>query len=120
MVITGAGETTQSDLFVTPRGHARPMRWTPDAGVAAGVRSIGFPMRPQGLARRDFEVFCWKTVVFSWFHVEIAAKTNVLEGFRHARAHVARMVSFDRDSHIMHVLVHVERENVDFALVFYR
>ena len=29
--------------FVTPRGHVRPMRWTPDAGVAAGVRSIGFP-----------------------------------------------------------------------------
>ena len=44
--ITRAGETTQADFFVTPRGHARRMRWT-DAGVAAGVRSICFPMIPQ-------------------------------------------------------------------------
>ena len=35
------------------------------------------------------------------------------------RAHVARMVFFDRGSHIMHFLVHAERKNVDFALVFF-
>ena len=44
MVVTGAGETTQSDLFVAPRGHAHPMRLAPEAGAAAGVRSMGCPI----------------------------------------------------------------------------
>ena len=35
---------------------------------------------------------------FSCFYVEIVATTKMLEGFRHARAHVARTVLFDRDS----------------------
>ena len=34
------------------------------------------------------------------------------------RAHVARVVLFDRDSHNMRFLVHAEHENVDFVLVF--
>ena len=34
-----------------------------------------------------FELLCWP-----------AAKTYVLDGFRHARAHVARVVLFEKDS----------------------
>ena len=37
-------------------------------------------------------------VLFKGCYVGIAAKTKVPEGFRHARAHVARMVFFDRES----------------------
>ena len=45
---------------------------------------------------------------------------KVSERFRHARAHVARMVLFDTDPHIMRFLfVHAARNSVDFALVFY-
>ena len=60
-----------------------------------------------------------KQLAFKVLYVEIVAEPKVFEGFRHARAHVARMVLVDRDSHIMHFLVNVERGNVDFAFVFF-
>ena len=52
------------------------------------------------------------------FYFEIVVNPKVLEGIRHARAHVARVVLFARDSRSMHFFVHVEKENVDFAKVF--
>ena len=39
------------------------------------------------------------TVSFQCLHVEIVANTQVFEGVRHPRAHVARMVLFDTDSY---------------------
>ena len=45
-----------------------------------------------------FHVFIEQQFAFEGVYLEVATETNVLEGFRHARAHVARMVLFARDS----------------------
>ena len=48
-------------------------------------------------------------------YAEAAATTKGLAGFRHPRAHVARMGLFDRDYHSLRFFVHTEREHVDIA-----
>ena len=49
-------------------------------------------------------------------YVGTAVELKVLKGVQHARANVARMVLFDKDSHTMHFLINDVKENDDFAL----